>query len=164
VALGPLIDGGQRDKVDALVQASVGAGATLAAGGTYEGLFYAPTVLAGVEVDMPAFTEEIFGPVAPVTRFSSVDEAVTLATSSEYGLSLGIITKDVMKGLALADRIPTGIVHINDQTVNDEANSPFGGVLASGTGSRFGGAAANVDAFTETRWVTLRSTTPRYPF
>ena len=164
VALGPLIDAGQRDKVHGLVQASVGAGATLAAGGTYEGLFYAPTVLADVGSDMPAFTEEIFGPVAPVSRFSSIDEAVALATTSEYGLSLGIITRDVMKGLALADRIPTGIVHINDQTVNDEANSPFGGVLASGTGSRFGGAAANVDAFTETRWVTLRSTTPTYPF
>ncbi len=164
VALGPLIDSGQRDKVHAVVQTSVGAGATLAAGGTYQGLFYAPTVLAEVDVDMPAFSDEIFGPVAPVSRFSSVDEAVALATRSDYGLSLGIVTRDVMKGLALADRIPTGIVHINDQTVNDEANSPFGGVLASGTGSRFGGVSANVDAFTETRWVTLRSEPPAYPF
>ena len=93
-----------------------------------------------------------------------MDEAVTLATSTEYGLSLGIVTRDVMKGLALADRIPTGIVHINDQTVNDEANIPFGGVGASGTGSRFGGPAANVEAFTETRWVTLRGEPPQYPF
>ena len=69
-----------------------------------------------------------------------------------------------MKGLALADRIPTGIVHINDQTVNDEANVPFGGVGASGTGSRFGGAAANVDAFTETQWVTVRGQAASYPF
>jgi len=68
------------------------------------------------------------------------------------------------KGLALADRIPTGIVHINDQTVNDEANVPFGGVGASGTGARFGGAAANVEAFTETRWVTVRGDVPQYPF
>src|SRR5262249_37233008 len=67
-------------------------------------------------------------------------------------------------GLALADQLPTGIVHINDQTVNDEANVPFGGVAASGTGSRFGGAAANIDAFTETRWITMRSQTPSYPF
>ena len=64
--------------------------------------------------------------------------------ASEYGLSLGIVTKDVMRGLAIADQIPTGIVHINDQTVNDEAVAPFGGVKASGTGSRFGGAAANL--------------------
>jgi benzaldehyde dehydrogenase (NAD) len=79
-------------------------------------------------------------------------------------LSLGIVTGDVMRGLALADRIPTGIVHINDQTVSDEANSPFGGVGASGTGSRVGGAAANIEAFTETRWVTMRSKPPAYPF
>ena len=69
-----------------------------------------------------------------------------------------------MRGLALADRIPTGIVHINDQTVNDEANAPFGGVGASGTGSRFGGAAANIEAFTETRWITARAVPPTYPF
>ena len=55
-------------------------------------------------------------------------------------------------------------MHINDQTVNDEANAPFGGVGASGTGSRFGGAAANIDAFTETRWITARGTPPAYPF
>jgi benzaldehyde dehydrogenase (NAD) len=88
---------------------------------------------------------------------------VALSSAGEYGLSLGIVTPDVMRGLALADRIPTGIVHINDQTVNDEANIPFGGVKESGNGSRFGGAAANVEAFTETRWVTLRSTPPTYP-
>ena len=68
-----------------------------------------------------------------------------------------------MRGLELADRMPTGIVHINDQTVNDEANAPFGGTGACGTGSRFGGAAANIDAFTETRWITMRSQPPTYP-
>jgi benzaldehyde dehydrogenase (NAD) len=164
VALGPIIDEGQRNKIHNLVTASAEAGARIAAGGEFEGLFYRPTVLADVPADAPAFAEEIFGPVAPVTRFSTLDEAVALATRTEYGLSLGIVTRDVMKGLALADRIPTGIVHINDQTVSDEANIPFGGVAASGTGSRFGGPAANVEAFTETRWVTLRAEPPQYPF
>ncbi|AEV86368.1 aldehyde dehydrogenase [Actinoplanes sp. SE50] len=121
-------------------------------------------MLADVTPDTPAFTEEIFGPVAPVLRFRDAEEAVRLATATEYGLSLGIVTRDVMRGLALADRIPTGIVHINDQTVSDEANSPFGGVAASGTGSRFGGAAANIEAFTETRRVTVRDEPPAYPF
>jgi benzaldehyde dehydrogenase (NAD) len=106
----------------------------------------------------------VFGPVATVTPFSSDDEAVKLATDNEYGLSLGVLTGNPLRGLALAERIPTGIVHVNDQTVNDEANVPFGGVRASGTGSRFGGAAANVEAFTETRWVTLRADVPEYPF
>jgi benzaldehyde dehydrogenase (NAD) len=163
VALGPLIDAGQRDKIHGIVTASIAAGAKVAAGGSYSDLFYQATVLADVPGDAPAFVEEIFGPVAPVARFGSLDEAVALA-GGEYGLSLGIVTRDVMKGLALADRIPTGIVHINDQTVSDEANSPFGGVGASGTGSRFGGASANIDAFTETRWVTMRSQPPTYPF
>jgi benzaldehyde dehydrogenase (NAD) len=164
VALGPIIDARQRDKVHALVTASRDAGARVAAGGAYQDLFYQATVLADVPVRSPAFAEEVFGPVAPVTRFTAVEDAIALAGAGDYGLSLGIVTTDVMRGLALADRIPTGIVHINDQTVSDEANVPFGGVGASGTGARFGGAAANVDAFTETRWVTVRSEPPQYPF
>ena len=163
VAMGPLIDAGQRDKVHGIVTSSVSAGARVAAGGQYDELFYQATVLADVPANARAFTDEIFGPVAPVTRFADADEAVRLAVG-EYGLSLGIVTRDVMKGLALADRIPTGIVHINDQTVSDEANSPFGGVGASGTGARFGGATANIEAFTETRWVTMRSRPPDYPY
>ncbi len=66
-------------------------------------------------------------------------------------MSLGILTSDVARGLALAERIPSGIAHINDQTLNDGAHVPFGGVLASGTGSRFGGAAANIDALLSLR-------------
>jgi benzaldehyde dehydrogenase (NAD) len=163
VALGPLIDARQRDRVHDLVGRSVDAGARLAAGGTYEQLFYRPTVLAEMEPEMPAYAEEVFGPVAPVTRFSTVDEAVALAAGSDYGLALGILTRDVMKALSIAERVPSGTVHINDQTVNDEAHIPFGGVGISGTGARFGGA-ANIEAFTEQRWVTLRAEPPTYPF
>jgi benzaldehyde dehydrogenase (NAD) len=163
VALGPIIDERQRDKVHGLVTASVDAGARLAAGGTYEGLFYKPTVLADVAPAMPAYANEVFGPVAPVVRFSTADEAAKLAGDTEYGLSLGILTRDVMRGLDLARRIPTGIVHINDQTIDDAPNTPFGGVLASGTGARFGGT-ANLEAFTDTRWVTIRGEIAPYPF
>ncbi|TQM67097.1 benzaldehyde dehydrogenase (NAD) [Actinomadura hallensis] len=164
VALGPVIDAGQRDRIHGMVTASVDQGAKLASGGTYEQLFYRPTVLADVPLDAPAFAEEVFGPVAPVTRVTSVEQAAELAADSEYGLSLGIVTRDAMRGLAVAEKIPTGIVHINDQTVNDEANAPFGGIRASGTGSRFGGATANMEAFTETRWITMRGEPPAYPF
>jgi benzaldehyde dehydrogenase (NAD) len=163
VALGPLIDVGQRDKVHSLVTSTVDAGARLAAGGSYEELFYRPTVLDAVRTEMPAYAQEVFGPVAPVVRFGSADEAAKLAAESEYGLSLSILTGDAMRGLELAERIPTGIVHINDQTVNDEAVAPFGGVLESGTGARFGGA-ANLDAFTDQRWITMRGEIPPYPF
>jgi benzaldehyde dehydrogenase (NAD) len=156
VSLGPIIDERQRDKIHGLVTESVRAGAQLAAGGRYEGLFYRPTVLTNVTPSMPAYANEVFGPVSPVIRFSSLDEAVALAGDTEYGLALGILTRDVMKGMELADRIPSGIVHINDQTINDEAVAPFGGLNASGTGARFGGAEWNIDAFTETQWVTVR--------
>ena len=120
--------------------------------------------LADVPLDARAYTEEIFGPVAPVISFSSVEEAARLAAGTEYGLSLGIVTRDVMRGLEFAEHVPSGLVHINDQTVNDEANIPFGGVGASGTGSRHGGAQANIEAFTETQWVTVRREPPAYPF
>ena len=163
VALGPIIDERQRDKVHALVTASTDAGAKLAAGGTYEGLFYQPTVLSEVTPQMPAWAQEVFGPVAPVIRFSTAEEAAALAAQTEYGLSLGILTRDVMRGLDLARKIPTGIVHINEQTVDDEANVPFGGIFDSGTGTRFGGT-ANLDAFTETRWITIRGDIAPYPF
>jgi benzaldehyde dehydrogenase (NAD) len=163
VALGPVIDERQRDKIHALVTGSIDAGAKLAAGGSYEGLFYRPTVLAEVAPQMPAYANEVFGPVAPVVRFGTAAEAAKLAADSEYGLSLGILTRDVMRGLDLARQIPTGIVHINEQTVDDEPNIPFGGVRASGTGARFGGA-ANLEAFTETRWVTVRGDIAPYPF
>jgi benzaldehyde dehydrogenase (NAD) len=164
VALGPIIDADQRDRVHGLVTASVEAGATVRAGGTYEGLFYRPTVLGDVPVHAPAYQQEIFGPVAPVTPFSSVEEVAQLAAGTEYGLSLGILTRDVYAGLQLAEQVPAGLVHINDQTVNDEAVAPFGGVGASGTGSRHGGPQANIEAFTETQWVTLRGDLPTYPF
>jgi benzaldehyde dehydrogenase (NAD) len=164
VAMGPIIDAKQRDNIHRVVTASVDAGARLAAGGTYQGLFYRPTVLTDVPLTAPAYAEEIFGPVAPVVAFRDLDEAARLAAGTEYGLSLGILTRDVMKGLDLAERIPAGLVHINDQTVNDEAIIPFGGVGESGTGSRAGGAQANLEAFTETQWVTLRGDLPQYPF
>ena len=164
VALGPVIDAGQRDRIHDMVTRSVDAGARLASGGTYEGLFYRPTVLADVPVTAPAYSEEVFGPVAPVIRFSTVEQAAQLAADSEYGLSLGILTGNIDRGLALAELVPTGIVHINDQTVNDEAVIPFGGVGDSGTGFRSGGPEANLDAFTEAQWVTIRGDLPDYPF
>lgn len=162
--LGPIIDDRQRDKIHSIVEESVAAGAKLEAGGQYNDLFYQATVLSGVAPEHAAFQQEIFGPVAPVTRFSSTDELVDLVNSSEYGLSLGILAGDALRALELADRLPTGILHINDQTVDDESQAPFGGVGHSGTGARFGGHDANIEAFTETQWVTMQADVARYPF
>ena len=164
VPLGPIIDERQRDKVHAIVTDTVAAGARLDAGGTYDRLYYQATVLSDVQPEHAAFQKEIFGPVAPVTRFSSIDELVDLVNSSEYGLSLGILARDAYRAYELADRLPSGILHINDQTVDDEAQAPFGGVGLSGTGARFGGHEANIEAFTETQWVTMQADIARYPF
>ncbi|MFJ4478667.1 benzaldehyde dehydrogenase [Streptomyces xanthochromogenes] len=163
VHLGPVIDRGQVAKIHALVESSIARGARLVAGGSHRDLFYRPTVLADVDDRTPAYTEEVFGPVAPVRSFATLDEAAALAASGPYGLSLGIVTRDTALGLELADRVPTGIAHINDQTVNDEAVAPFGGIAASGTGARFGGG-ANLDAFTELRWTTVRREPADHPF
>jgi benzaldehyde dehydrogenase (NAD) len=163
VALGPIIDEAQLKRIHSIVEDAVQAGGRLAAGGTHKGLFYRPTVLADLTPDNPAFAEEIFGPVAPVVKFSTTDEAVSLVNANDYGLSVGILG-DVGEAMRIADRVNSGKVHINEQTVSDEANAPFGGVGASGTGSRFGGAAANIEAFTETQWLTMRPEIAPYPF
>jgi benzaldehyde dehydrogenase (NAD) len=163
VALGPIIDANQTARVQSIVDATVAAGGTLAAGGTHEGNFYKPTVLSNLTPEMSAWKDEIFGPVAPVIKFSTTEEAIELASGGDYGLSLGILG-DVAEAMKIADAINCGIIHINEQTVSDEANIPFGGVGASGTGSRFGGAKANIEAFTETQWLTLRPDIAPYPF
>ena len=121
-------------------------------------------MLADVPQTARAYQEEIFGPVAPVIAFDGLDEAAALAAGTPYGLSLGIVTRDVMAGLMLAERIPVGMVHINDQTIADEAIAPFGGVGLSGNGYRAGGLEANLDAFTETQWITVQQSPGGYPF
>lgn len=163
VALGPLISQGQVERVHGIVRDTVAAGATLAAGGTYEGLFYRPTVLTGVTPGMRAFDEEIFGPVAVVTAFADDAQAADLANRGDYGLAAGIITGSVGRGMALGERLDVGHLHINDQTVEAGPHSPFGGMGASGNGSRISGP-ANLDEFTTWRWTTVKPAATPYPF
>src|SRR5690606_13893273 len=160
--IGPLIDGSQCARVHDLVTRSDDAGARQVAGGTYEGPFYRPTVLADIPLDAPAYREEIFGPVAPVVPFSDPDQAVELASESAYGLAVSVFGRDTMRALAVAEQVPAGLVHVNDQTINDEPVAPFGGVGASGNGARHGGHEANLEAFTERQWVTVRGHVPSY--
>ena len=163
VDLGPIVNEKQLARVDGIVRRSVDGGARLVVGGTHDGLFYHPTVLADVTRDLPAWTDEIFGPVAPIVTFDTDEEALELANDTEYGLAGGVYSRSLSRGLALAQRIRAGMVHVNDQTVNDEATIPFGGMGASGNGSRFGGA-ANYDEFTQWQWVTVRDEPKSYPY
>ena len=96
-------------------------------------------------------------------RSAGVYEAVALVDDNEYGLSVGILG-DLADAMRLADRVSSGKVHINEQTVADEANAPFGGTKSSGNGSRIGGAQANLESFTEIQWLTMRPEIAPYPF
>jgi benzaldehyde dehydrogenase (NAD) len=163
VHLGPLIDERHVERVDGIVQDAVAAGAQLATGGRDHDNFYRPTVLADVTTSMRAWGEEIFGPVAPVLTFGDEEEAIVLANATELGLAAGVHTGSVGRGMRIASRLRAGMVHVNDQTVNDEAHTPFGGFGASGNGARFGGT-ASWEQLTEWRWLTIRDQPIPYPF
>lgn len=162
VALGPLITDKQVERVHRIVQESVQMGAKLLAGGKHDGRFYQPTVLSKVTPKMPVFREEIFGPVVSITTFEDDAEAIELANDTEYGLSAGVHTRDLARGMAIAEQLRVGLVHVNDQTVNDDGTMPMGGRGASGNGSRHGGP-ANWDEFTQWQWTTVRAKAPPYP-
>jgi len=162
-ALGPLITEKQRDRAHGIVHDSIEAGAKLLAGGTYEGLFYRPTVLSDVRPGMRAFNEEIFGPVVSITPFDSDEEAVELANGTDYGLAAAVISRSLERALAIGNRLRVGLLHINDQTVNDDVINPFGGKGQSGNGTNIGGP-ANWEEFTQWQWVTIKEKPTQYPF
>ena len=160
--IGPVINDRQMQKIRAHVDEAVQAGAKPLCGARHDGPYYYPTVLTDVSTDMAVFREETFGPVVSVMAVRDEEEAVRMANDTTYGLVAGIITGDFQKGLALAERIESGMVHINDATVNDEPHCPFGGVKGSGFG-RHGGRML-VDEFTDQRWITMQRAPRSYPF
>lgn len=160
--IGPLITEDALELVRSRVADAVEQGATLLAGGEAVGACYQATLLADVPAESDFAKHETFGPVAAIEVVEDADEAVERANATAYGLSSGIITQDADRGLALAQRIEAGIVHVNDQTVGDEPQMPFGGVKDSGFG-RFGGSAV-IDEFTELRWITVTSGSHPFPF
>ena len=156
VDVGPLIDEVSRDKVAELVQGAVAGGARVLTGaksvGT-RGWFFAPTVLADVPPDADLLVEEIFGPVAPVTTFATLDEAIDGANDTEYGLVAYAFTRDLTTALALSERLDTGMVGINQGIVSNPA-APFGGVKHSGFGRE--GGREGIEEYLETRYVGIR--------
>ncbi|MCT9140544.1 aldehyde dehydrogenase family protein [Streptomyces violarus] len=153
VTVGPVISARQADRVERIVDESVAGGARVRTGGRRDGLFYPPTVLDHIDRAMPVFTEEIFGPVAPVLPFHSEAEAVEIANDTAYGLTAAVHSGSVPRATAVAGQLRTGMVHINDVSAKDAANAPFGGMGISGNGSRIGGT-ASLEEFTQWRWMT----------
>jgi acyl-CoA reductase-like NAD-dependent aldehyde dehydrogenase len=160
--IGPLINRQQFDLVKNSVEIAVKDGAKLLCGGKSDGLCYFPTVLTNIKPGTPFSYEETFGPVVSIIEVKNEEEALVIANETMYGLSASVFTRDFVKGLNIAERIESGIVHINDQTIHDEPQVPFGGVKDSGWG-RFGGHGA-LEEFTELRWISLQRTPRPYPF
>ena len=162
VVLGSLISRDAVTRVQTLVREAVEQGAQIAAGGNANDTFMEATVIDHVTPAMRIYSEESFGPSVSIIRVKGEDEAVRVANDTQYGLSAAVITRDITRGLRVARRIESGICHINGPTVQDEAQMPFGGVKDSGYG-RFGGR-AGIEAFSETRWITIETETPHFPF
>lgn len=155
VTLGPLIDDDQRGKVAELVDDAVARGGKVLCGGRRldgPGYFYAPTVLAGVPEDARVFGEEIFGPVAPVTTFTSEEEAIAAANRTEYGLVAYVYTQDVKRAFRVIDALETGMIGLNQGLVSN-AGAPFGGVKQSGFGRE--GGFEGIDEYLETKYVAM---------
>jgi acyl-CoA reductase-like NAD-dependent aldehyde dehydrogenase len=159
--IGPLITPDAVQRVRRDVEEAVAKGARVVAGGDAQGSCFAPTVLVDVPEDAYLYREETFGPVLVVQRVGSVAEAVRVANDHRYGLSAGVITGDPDAGLAMAAELESGMVRVNDQTLNDEPQMPLGGVRDSGWG-RAGPHA--VEDFTQLQWVSVQRGTRGFPF
>jgi vanillin dehydrogenase len=165
--IGPLINIRGARRVSALVKDVAEKGASLLTGdGAVQGpngTLIRPVVLADVTADMDIFGSEIFGPATVIYPVDSAEAAIDLANDTEYGLTGGVISRDLNTALDVASRVRSGLIHINDQGIDDEPMAPFGGVKNSGFG-KFGGT-AGIESFTEQRWVTIQPSGRRaYPF
>jgi vanillin dehydrogenase len=159
--LGSVVDDKTVGCLRSLIDDAVNKGATVVTGGTNDGVYFAPTIVDHVTTAMRLFREESFGPIVAITRVDGVQDAIAKANDTEYGLSSAVFGRDVARAIAVAERIESGICHVNGSTVHDEAQMPFGGTKASGYG-RFGGK-AGIDAFTELRWITVETQAKQYP-
>lgn len=149
-------------RCNALIDDALAKGATLLCGGRATSTLMQPTLLDHVTPEMRIYQEESFGPVKGIVRVQGEDEAVRCANDNEYGLSAAVFGRDAARALRVAQRIESGICHVNGPTLHDEPQMHFGGVKNSGIG-HFGGQ-SGIDAFTELRWVTLQTTPRHYPF
>ncbi len=132
VVLGSLVNPEAAKKMEAFIADAINKGASLVAGGKVTGSVVEATLLDGVKPGMRSYDEESFGPVKPVVRVKDEDEAIRVANDTEYGLSAAIYSRDIKRAMSVAQRIQSGICHINGPTVGDEAQMPFGGVKDSG--------------------------------
>ena len=157
VDMGPMVSEDAAARAEQLVRDAQTAGATLVEGGTRDGAFLRPAVVSGVHAGSPLHDEELFAPIAPVVVVETEEEALQLVNSTRFALSAAVFSRDLDRAWRFADRVRSGMVHVNDMSALHEPQVPFGGIGASGVGDRLGGR-ANIDLLTERRWVSLRRT------
>ncbi|THC46306.1 aldehyde dehydrogenase [Massilia sp. Mn16-1_5] len=160
--LAGMVDPSAAARVEKMLEDARQRGAKVTQSGTsVDGNIMQPAIVDEVTPEMLVYQEESFGPIVSVLRFDTDEEAIQMANDSEYGLSSAVFSRDIGRAMAVAQRIESGICHINGPTVHDEAQMPFGGVKGSGYG-RFGGKAA-IAEFTDLRWITVQTTSRHYP-
>lgn len=155
VEVGPLINKAAIDKVDALVKASIEQGAKVLIGGerhAHGELFYTPTILSNVTQDMPVFTQEIFGPVAPIIRFETEAEAIEIANNTPFGLAAYFYSETMSRIWRVSEGLEYGMVAVNDGILSTEV-APFGGVKESGTGRE--GSKYGLEEYLEIKYMLL---------
>lgn len=162
VVLGSVVDMSTVERCNALIDDALAKGATLVCGGKAHSTLMPATLLDHVTPEMRIYHDESFGPVKGIVRVRGEDAAIACANDNAYGLSAAVFSRDTARAWNVAQRIESGICHINGPTVHDEAQMPFGGVKESGFG-RFGGK-AGIAEFTELRWITLQTAPRHYPF
>jgi aldehyde dehydrogenase (NAD+) len=160
--VGPLINDKQVQSVDALIQDAVAKGAELLHGGKFEGRVFDPTVLKNVTPDMKIYYEEVFGPVASIISVKDENEALDVANDTIYGLSAGVVTRDIHKAFYLAEGLEAGMVHVNDASIDADACCPFGGFKGSGQGRE--GGRYSIEQYSEIKWVTIQKSVKAFPF
>jgi vanillin dehydrogenase len=160
--LGPLINQRQAETFSQQVQKGIDEGARTVLRGKVEGNVASPTIFADVKPDMWIAQNEMFGPAVCVMPFDTAEDAIRIANDSPYGLSGAIHTQDAEYGAELAKQIESGMVHVNDGTINDDPLIAFGGEKASGVG-RLNGKWA-LEEFTTLKWVSVQHKTRHYPF
>ncbi len=155
VSIGPMISASAIDKVEELLEDAVNKGGEVVAGGSRHqlgGLFFQPTIVKGASRDMAFATEEIFGPVAPIFKFETEQEAIELANATEYGLASYFYARDLGRVFRVAEELEYGMVCINDGILSTEV-APFGGVKESGSGRE--GSKYGIDEYVEIKYLTL---------
>lgn len=160
--VGPLINERQVTNLSGVVDRALADGARALVQGQTDGRLFPPTIITDVAPDMEISQVELFGPVAVLTSFTTDDDAVRLANDSEFGLSGAVHTRNIDRGMAIAHRVETGMIHINDASIHDEPIIAFGGAKASGFGRLNG--QWSLDEFTEMKWISVNRGRRQFPY